>query len=97
MNYSNRRGADDAPDELDRDSAVLDRVIRIMRTMPSARDRTILVRFYLDEAGRGEICRELNLTPAQFTSVLHRARLRLKDRLEADGLKGTDLFAWILS
>jgi RNA polymerase sigma-70 factor, ECF subfamily len=96
MNHD-RLGADDAPDELDTDSGMIDRVIRIMRTMPSARDRTILVRFYLDEADRGEICRELNVTPAQFASVLHRARLRLKDLLEADGLKRTDLFAWVLS
>jgi RNA polymerase sigma-70 factor (ECF subfamily) len=88
--------ADDAPDDLDRDSRVIDRVIRIMRSMSSARDRTILVRFYLDEAGKDEICRELNLTPAQFASVLHRARLRLKDLLEAEGLNGTDMFSWVL-
>ena len=88
--------ADDAPDEFEKDNRVIDRVIRIMRTMASARDRTILVRFYLDEAGKDEICRELNLTPAQFASVLHRARLRLKDMLEAEGLHGTDMFSWVL-
>ena len=61
-----------------------------------AGDRTILVRFYLDEADKDEICRELSLTSAQFASVLHRARLRLKDLLEAEGLKGTDMFSCVL-
>lgn len=91
-----RLSADDAADEFDQDDRMIDRVIRIMRSMSSPRDRTILVRFYLDEAGKDEICREMNLTPAQFASVLHRARLRLKDMLEAEGISGTDMFSWVL-
>ena len=67
-----------------------------MRGMPSARDRTILVRLYLDEEDKDVICRELGLSPAHFASVLHRARQRLKDMLEAEGLKRTDLFSWLL-
>jgi len=82
------------PDDID--GRITDKVIRIVRSMDSPRDRTILVRFYLDEEDKDVICRELNLSPAQFDTVLHRARHRLKDLLEAQGLKGTDLFSWVV-
>jgi RNA polymerase sigma-70 factor (ECF subfamily) len=69
------------------------RVKELIRGMGSVRDRTILVRFYLDEQDRESICRELNITPAQFAKVLHRARTRLRTLLESDGLKRSDLFS----
>lgn len=68
------------------------RVKELIRSMGSVRDRTILVRFYLDEQDRESICRELQITPAQFAKVLHRARTRLRTLLESDGLKRSDLF-----
>jgi RNA polymerase sigma-70 factor (ECF subfamily) len=71
-------------------------VVKIIRSMPSERDRRILVRFYLDEEDKDVICRELKLTPAQFASVLHRARLRLKDLLESHGINRSDLFSSVL-
>jgi RNA polymerase sigma-70 factor (ECF subfamily) len=88
--------ADDEVDDLDIGGNVLDKVIRIIRSMDSARDRTVLVRFYLDEDDKETICRDLRLTPAQFTKVLHRARQRLKELLESHGLKGSDVFSWLL-
>jgi len=83
-------------DDLDIDDRTVDKVIRIMRSMDSARDRTILVRFYLDEDDKESICRDMRLTPVQFDNVLHRARRRLRDLLEAQGLKGSDVFSWFL-
>jgi RNA polymerase sigma-70 factor (ECF subfamily) len=69
------------------------RVKELIRGMGSVRDRTILVRFYLDEEDRETICRDLQITPAQFAKVLHRARTRLRTLLESDGLKRSDLFS----
>jgi RNA polymerase sigma-70 factor (ECF subfamily) len=69
------------------------RVKELIRSMGSARDRTILVRFYLDEQDRESICRELHITPEQFAKVLHRARTRLRTLLESDGLKRSDFFS----
>jgi RNA polymerase sigma-70 factor, ECF subfamily len=68
------------------------RVKDIIRGMGSARDRTVLVRFYLNEEDKETICRDLRLTPIQFARVLHRARGRLRQLLESQGLKGSDLF-----
>jgi RNA polymerase sigma-70 factor (ECF subfamily) len=74
------------------------RVKDIIRGMGSPRDRTILVRFYLNEEDKETICRDLKLTPIQFARVLHRARGRLRQLLESHGLKGSDLFSvlWVI-
>jgi RNA polymerase sigma-70 factor (ECF subfamily) len=69
------------------------RVKEIIRGMGSQRDRTILVRFYLNEEDKETICRDLKLTPMQFARVLHRARGRLRQLLESQGVKGSDLFS----
>lgn len=85
--------AADAEDEFELDDRVTDQVVKIIRSMPSDRDRRILVRFYLDEEDKDVICREMKLTAAQFASVLHRARQRLKDLLESHGIRRSDLFS----
>ena len=72
------------------------KVLQIVRGMSSQRDRALIVRFYLDEEDKESICRDLQLTPDQFTKTLHRARRRLRELLEARGLRGTDLFSWLL-
>jgi RNA polymerase sigma-70 factor, ECF subfamily len=74
------------------------RVKEIIRGMGSQRDRTILVRFYLNEEDKEVICRDLTLTPIQFARVLHRARGRLRQLLESQGFKGSDLFSvlWVM-
>ena len=43
----------------------------------SARDREILVRFYLREQTQAEICREMELTETQFRLLKSRAKARL--------------------
>ncbi len=74
------------------------RVKEIIRGMGSQRDRTILVRVYLNEEDKEAICRDLRLTPIQFARVLHRARGRLRQLLESQGFKGSDLFSvlWVM-
>lgn len=68
------------------------RVKRLLQELPSPRDREILVRCYLQEEEKDAICRDLALAPDQFDKVLHRARARLKELLEASGLQRSDLF-----
>jgi RNA polymerase sigma-70 factor, ECF subfamily len=68
------------------------RVKALLRELPTARDREILVRFYLQEEEKETICRDLALQPDQFDKVLHRARARLRELLESHGLQRTDFF-----
>jgi DNA-directed RNA polymerase specialized sigma24 family protein len=72
------------------------RVKRILQELHSPRDREILVRFYLKEEEKEAICRDLALDADQFDKVLHRARGRLKELLEAQGLRKTDFFMFCL-
>jgi RNA polymerase sigma-70 factor (ECF subfamily) len=70
---------------------IANRVKAVIRGMSSQRDRTVLVRFYLDEEDKEIICRDLGLTTLQFDKILHRARGRLRKLLEAGGLGRSDL------
>jgi RNA polymerase sigma-70 factor (ECF subfamily) len=74
---------------IEREIAV--QVKNVIRGMSSQRDRTILVRFYLDEEDKETICRDLGLSPLQFDKILHRARGRLRKLLESGGLGRSDL------
>jgi RNA polymerase sigma-70 factor, ECF subfamily len=69
------------------------RVKRVIGSMSTPRDRLILTRFYLEEEDKESICRDLNLEATQFDKVLHRARGRLKELLEAQGLAKSDLLS----
>jgi RNA polymerase sigma-70 factor (ECF subfamily) len=66
----------------------------IIERLPTERDRTIIKRFYLDEASKEEICREHdNLNPLHFDRVVHRARQRMRELLQKHGLKRSDFFS----
>jgi RNA polymerase sigma-70 factor (ECF subfamily) len=67
------------------------RVKTVIRSLSSPRDRSILVRFYLDEEDKDAICRDLGLSPLQFDKILHRARGRLRKLLELTGIRRPDL------
>jgi RNA polymerase sigma-70 factor (ECF subfamily) len=69
------------------------RVKDLIRSMSSYRDRAVLVRFYLEEQDRDTICEDMDMTPAQFAKVLHRARGRLRKLCESNGLQRGDLFS----
>jgi len=81
--------AEPADETIEREIAV--QVKNVIRGMSSQRDRTILVRFYLDEEDKETICRDLGLSPLQFDKILHRARGRLRKLLESGGLGRSDL------
>lgn len=86
--------------QLSQDEMFENRMAALVREMiagmDSHRDRVVLVRFYLDEEDRDAICHELGLTPVQFIKILHRARSRLRQLLEAQGFTRTDFFAGML-
>jgi RNA polymerase sigma-70 factor (ECF subfamily) len=68
-------------------------VRQIIEQLPTERDRIIIKRYYLDEANKEQICREQgNLSTLHFDRVIHRARQRMKDLMEKQGLKRTDFF-----
>jgi RNA polymerase sigma-70 factor (ECF subfamily) len=56
-------------------------VHQIISSMRSKRDRTLLMRFYIDEEEKEKICLELNLSSLHFNRVLFRARRRFKELL----------------
>lgn len=87
--------AQQSPDEAF-DVQLAGRVREMIASMDSHRDRLVLVRFYLNEEEKQDICRDLGLTATQFIKILHRARARLRRLLESQGFKGSDLFSSIL-
>ena len=52
------------------------KLVRSALSCCSERDRNILVRFYLYDQAREEICREMRLTPTQFRLLKSRAKDR---------------------
>ena len=75
------------------EESIAARVRRLLRSMTTPRDRLVLTRFYLEEVDKESICRELGLEPLQFDKILHRARGRLRELVESQGLRKTDLFS----
>lgn len=57
-------------------------VRRLLGELRFDRDRQLLIRFYLADEGRDEICAALGIEPERFNQVLHRARERLRELWE---------------
>ena len=68
----------------------------LIESLPTARDREIVKRFYLDEDEKDVICRDLGLSALHFDKVIFRARQRMKALLEARGFKRSDFFSVLL-
>jgi RNA polymerase sigma-70 factor, ECF subfamily len=66
---------------------------RMLEEMPAARDRDVLVRFYLNDEAKEAICQELHLTSEHFNRVIFRARNRFRELLEQRGYGKSDLLA----
>lgn len=62
---------------------LLRNVVHAIDSLPVPRDRELLVRFYLREESREEVCAALRIDESHFRRVLHRARERLHDLLGA--------------
>ncbi|HEU5133974.1 MAG TPA: sigma-70 family RNA polymerase sigma factor [Steroidobacteraceae bacterium] len=74
-----------------RESAAM-AIRKVLAEMKSVRDRSLLVRYYLRDEDKKDICRELGLTEPSFNVILFRARSRFLELLEKRGLSGEDLF-----
>lgn len=66
-------------------------VHRVLEDLPTDRDRTVLMRFYLREHEKADICRELQLSELAFNQVLFRARNRFRKLLADAGITKNDL------
>lgn len=55
---------------------------KVLEEMPNVRDRLLLVRFYLNDENKADICRDLNLTEEHFNRVIFRARERFRVLLD---------------
>jgi RNA polymerase sigma-70 factor (ECF subfamily) len=64
---------------------------RVLDEMKSIRDRSLLVRYYLRDEDKKDICRDLGMTEPSFNVVLFRARARFLELLAKRGLSGEDL------
>ncbi len=67
------------------------RVRSFLSEMSSPRDRTVLVRFYLNEDDKSAICTDMGLSTLQFDKILHRARGRLRRLFESAGIRGPEM------
>jgi RNA polymerase sigma-70 factor (ECF subfamily) len=79
------------------DSGMVARVRAIISSLPTARDREIVTRFYLNEEDKDTICHALQLSPLHFDRVIFRARQRMRGLLEAQGFSRTDFFSVLLA
>jgi RNA polymerase sigma-70 factor, ECF subfamily len=68
---------------------------RLLKEMAGARDRELLMRFYLNDEEKEKICRELRLSPEHFNRVIFRARNRFRQLLERRGLGKHDLLSLV--
>ena len=87
-------GASGAEDGIE--TGVVHEVRAIVASLPTARDREIVKRFYLDEEDKEDICKALGLAPLHFDKVIFRARQRLRALLEAKGFSKSDLLGVLL-
>jgi RNA polymerase sigma-70 factor, ECF subfamily len=72
-------------------------VRRVLAGLASARDREVLVRFYLHEQDKEQICAALGLSGSQFNQVVFRARERMRRGFESIGLGAWDLVLLLLA
>jgi RNA polymerase sigma-70 factor (ECF subfamily) len=68
---------------------------RMLGEMPAERDRDLLVRFYLNDEAKEQICQELKLSQEHFNRVIFRARNRFRELLEHRGFWKADLLTLV--
>ena len=61
-------------------------VSQVISELKVARDRKILVMFYIDDCTKEEVCSKIGVGLSHFKRVLHRARQRYKALLDEKGL-----------
>lgn len=86
-----------ATDEAAMDISIVRQLVSIIASLPTARDREIVKRFYLDEEDKADICQSMGLSPLHFDRVMFRARQRMRSLLEARGFEKSDFLIALLS
>jgi RNA polymerase sigma-70 factor, ECF subfamily len=74
------------PDEELSKAALSVSIREMIQELPAARDRELVLRFYLHEETKEHICREMGLGSLHFDKVLFRARGRLRRIVERKGI-----------
>lgn len=88
---------DDHPDIAGIDRARWAEAARLMlEELPTARDRDLLVRFYLNDETKEDICVSLGLSDEHFNRVIFRARNRFRALLERRGYGKLDLLSLVI-
>lgn len=70
--------AEPSPERALEDERIVATVRELIDSLPTARDRELLRRFYVQEQRKEIICSELQLDELHFNRVLYRARQRFK-------------------
>ncbi len=66
---------------------------QILDGLPTARDRDVLIRFYLNDQSKEDICAALGLSDEHFNRVIFRARNRFRALLERRGYTKLDVLS----
>ena len=67
-------------------------VRKVLQEIPRVRDREVLVRVYLYEQDKDQVCRELGISADHYKRVVHRARERFRTLIEQRHARA-DLFS----
>lgn len=65
----------------------------VLCELPNPRDRELIGSFYLEEEDKETLCARLQLSAEHFNRVIHRARERFRELLEARGFRRGDFLA----
>jgi RNA polymerase sigma-70 factor (ECF subfamily) len=68
----------------------------MLKELKSSRDRSLLVRYYLQDEDKASICRDLGLSDSTFNVVLFRARERFLELLQKRGIGRGELLGCLL-
>lgn len=85
---------DDNPDFAGLDREQWAKAARLMlEELPTPRDRDLLVRFYLNDESKDDVCAALGLSDEHFNRVIFRARNRFRALLERRGYAKLELLS----
>jgi RNA polymerase sigma-70 factor, ECF subfamily len=68
-------------------------VKQVLQEVRLVRDRELLVRFYLQEESKEDLCHAYGLSELHFNRVIHRARDRFRELLQQRGLSKSDFLS----
>jgi RNA polymerase sigma-70 factor (ECF subfamily) len=66
----------------------------LLNELKSARDRLLLIRYYLQDEDKATLCRDLGLSESTFNLVLFRARNRFLELLQKRGFGKSELLCF---